>query len=355
MLTRRIDPTAVPSGARIRLPSRRKIGALEISRIVIFEIAMSSMCAPSTDSSARPRDRSKTTFEIVIFRKSPSDSVPILMRPVGPSRSGRLFDGPLVSAVHQRADIVSAHQAVRDRDVLRRARESQRVRALQDDGVVVGRIDAAIGNPHIAARVQIDAVPVGVDGQVVDREIVHAGGQNSKVSAGQNRKIAQRHLAAELQRDRFVAASAAFPAHQGLAADQPAAEDRHVLQPLAPDQAVVEMAVSEILELVPLVGLGRIVCGGVGRRLQHGTGFELQREIAAQANRAGHVGSRRKVHRPAARRRRGIDRLIDGVPVRSLAIALRPERLHVEHAGAKLPREQPRRKRERRPSTLPIV
>ena len=88
MLTRRIDPTAVPSGARIRLPSRMKIGALEISRIVIFEIAMSSMCAPSTDSSARPRDRSKTTFEIVIFRKSPSDSVPILMRPVGPSRSG---------------------------------------------------------------------------------------------------------------------------------------------------------------------------------------------------------------------------------------------------------------------------
>src|SRR5271165_4328450 len=99
------------------------------------------------------------------------------------------------------------------------------------------------------------------------------------------------------------------------------------------------MAVTEVLELVPLVGLGRIVCGRVGRGFQHGTRFELQGQVAAQANRTGYVSSRWKVNRPAARRRRGIDRLIDGVAVWSLAIALRPERLHVEHAGAKLSRK----------------
>src|ERR1035437_6177889 len=272
--------------------------------------------------------------------------------PGGAVAVGGLFDGPLITAVHQGADVVAAHQTIGDGDVLRRARESQRVRALQDDGVIVGRIDAAIGNPHIAARVQVDAIPVGVDGQIVDREIVHAGRQDSEVPAGQNRKIAQRHLAAEFQGDRFVAA-ATSPARQGLPADQAAADDRHVLQSFTPDQTVVEMAVSEILKLVPLVGLGRIVGGRVGRCFQRATRFELQGEIAAQANRPGHVGSRREIHRPAARRRRGIDRLIDGAPVGSLAIALRPERLHVEDASAELLRKQPRRQREYRPACCP--
>ena len=215
--------------------------------------------------------------------------------------------------------------------------------ALEHDGVVVGRIDAGIGDAHIAAGVQVDAVAIGVDRQVVDREIIHAGGQDPEVSAGQNRKIAQRHVAAEFQRDGFVAAAAAFAARQCLAGDQAGADDRDILQSLAPDQAVVEMAVSEILKLVPLVGFGRIVSGRVGGCFQPWTGLELQGEIAAQANRAGDIGSRREIHGPAARSRGGIDRLVDGVAVGRLAVALRAERLHVEYAGAKLPRKQPRR------------
>ena len=38
--------------------------------------------------SARPRERWNTTFEIVMFLNPPFDSVPNLIRPVGPSRSG---------------------------------------------------------------------------------------------------------------------------------------------------------------------------------------------------------------------------------------------------------------------------
>jgi len=36
IVTRRIEPMGVPSGARIRLPSRMKMGAFETSRMVMF-------------------------------------------------------------------------------------------------------------------------------------------------------------------------------------------------------------------------------------------------------------------------------------------------------------------------------
>ena len=51
------------------------------------------------------------------------------------------------------------------------------------------------------------------------------------------------------------------------------------------------MAVAEILVLVPLVRLGGIVGGGIRRRFDDGPGVELQGDVAAQANRAGEVGS----------------------------------------------------------------
>src|SRR5207244_2964734 len=70
-------------GPRTRLPSRRKIGELLMSRIVILLIVTSSSNPPSTVSSASPRQYSKTQFEIVIFFKLPLDAVPNLMRPVG--------------------------------------------------------------------------------------------------------------------------------------------------------------------------------------------------------------------------------------------------------------------------------
>jgi len=88
METRRSAPTGVPAGPRIRLASRRKIGAFDTSRIVTFDTVTSSSVAPSTVSSASPRERTNTTFEMVMLRNAPFDSVPSLMRPVGPSRSG---------------------------------------------------------------------------------------------------------------------------------------------------------------------------------------------------------------------------------------------------------------------------
>src|ERR1017187_5174421 len=111
MFTRRMEPTGVPSGARIRLPSRRKMGALETSRMVMLDIAMSSICAPSTDSRARPRERSKTTLEMTMLRKSPSDSVPILMRPALKIAQQDAALRRNLKAAIQRDDVVQTLQA----------------------------------------------------------------------------------------------------------------------------------------------------------------------------------------------------------------------------------------------------
>src|ERR1700722_3444367 len=54
-------------------------------RMVILLTATSSSGPPSTVSSASPRQLSKTQLLILIFLKPPLDSVPNLIRPVGPS------------------------------------------------------------------------------------------------------------------------------------------------------------------------------------------------------------------------------------------------------------------------------
>ena len=64
-----------------------KIGLLPHSRIVRLATAIPSMLPPSTASNARPRQWSKTQLAIVMFLNPPEDSVPHLMRPVGPPPS----------------------------------------------------------------------------------------------------------------------------------------------------------------------------------------------------------------------------------------------------------------------------
>ena len=91
MITRFSVPIGLPSGARMRLPNRMKMGALMMSRIEMLVTVMSSSMAPSTVSSASPWHPSNTQFEMVMLRKPPSDSVPNLMRPVPPPCGANLL------------------------------------------------------------------------------------------------------------------------------------------------------------------------------------------------------------------------------------------------------------------------
>ena len=87
---------------------------------------------------------------------------------------------------------------------------------------------AAIRDTHIPAAIDIHAVTVRINLQIVDCEIVDTGRQNSEVPAVQNGKVAKQHISAILQRDRFVRDPSVFGHRPG----SPAAA-----QPLTPDQA----------------------------------------------------------------------------------------------------------------------
>ncbi len=98
--------------------------------------------------------------------------------------------------VEVRALIVAGDLAVGDRHVLSRARSAESIGALQDDRIIVRRVDRAIGDAHVAAAIDVDAIAVGVDLDVVDGEVVHAGRQDAEVAAHQEGHIAYDDVAA---------------------------------------------------------------------------------------------------------------------------------------------------------------
>ena len=102
-------------------------------------------------------------------------------------------------------DIAAGHVTVGDGDVFRRAQTAEGVAALQADAVIPGRIHAAIGNAHVVAAINVHAVAVGVELDIVDGEVVHAGGEDGKVAAVQDGDVAEDDVVAVLQADRLVA------------------------------------------------------------------------------------------------------------------------------------------------------
>ena len=107
-------------------------------------------------------------------------------------------------AVEESAFDIAADLTIRNRDVLSRARVTECVGTLWADCVIERRVDQAIRNAHVLARVDVDAVAVRVDLHVVDRQVIHTRGENREVAAMENRYVANQHIATKLQRDRFV-------------------------------------------------------------------------------------------------------------------------------------------------------
>src|SRR5712691_3414119 len=99
--------------------------------------------------------------------------------------------------IKKRAFVIAADLTVGDGDVLGRARITKRERALRANSIVKGRVDCAIRNPDVAAGINVDAVAVSVDLQIVDGEVVDAGGENCKVAAMQDRNITNDDVATE--------------------------------------------------------------------------------------------------------------------------------------------------------------
>ena len=85
------------------------------------------------------------------------------------------------------------------------ARVAERVAGLGADAVVPGRVDGAVGDADVLAAVDVHAVAIGVDVEVVDGEVVDAGEQQAEVAALEDGEVAQQDVAAVLEGDGLVA------------------------------------------------------------------------------------------------------------------------------------------------------
>jgi len=259
--------------------------------------------------------------------------------------AGGLVSGPdeFESGVEERALLVAAGDvAIGDRDLIGGAGIAEAERTFEADAVIPGRIDAAIGDANVAAAVHINAVAVGVNLQVVESEIVHAGGQNGEVAAMQDGEIAQGDVVAIFQADGFIADAGgerrvAGAAAETFAPDQSVAQDGKIVDVFAPDEAVVPVAVAEVLISIPGIGLGGIVAAGAG---SWGIGGEDGRartekkiHVAAQVDGETEIRTARKDDRASAGSRRGVNRPVNGGSVGRFTVAFGSEGFHVELSG----------------------
>ena len=99
------------------------------------------------------------------------------------------------------------------------------------------------------------------------------------MAAVRNRNVADGHVMAELEGHGLV--GAAVVASQRTTGNQAASGDGDVFDAVAPDQAVVPVAMARILVLRELVRLGGVVGRRVGNRFQGGARFDVQRDAAA--------------------------------------------------------------------------
>ena len=102
------------------------------------------------------------------------------------------------------------------------------------------------------------------------------------MAAVRNGDVAQQHVVTELESDGFVPSRAALAAGESFPGDAPSADDGDVFEILSPDEAVMKVAVAEVLILVPLIGFWDVVTGGVGTGFEHRAAVDLEGDVAAE-------------------------------------------------------------------------
>src|SRR5215471_17228241 len=249
------------------------------------------------------------------------------------------------AAVKQRPDLVGTGDVtIGDCDILGRACISEGKRAFQADRVVPRRVHTAVCDAYVATAIDVDSVTVGVDLEIINRQVVDPRRQNSEVSAGKHRKIAQDDVAAVLEGDRLVADAWRFldrkieivmPARQPASPYESGPENGDVVDVLTPDQAVVPVVMAKILKCFPRhIGFGWIVAGygSVARSVgcqDRGALIEVECHGAGQAKRVARVGAGRDIHRTTLAAC-GCDGPVDRRRIYVLAVTYRAEATNVK-------------------------
>ena len=195
------------------------MGQEMMSRMVMLETVMSSSSAPSTVSRARPWQPSKTQLEMVMLMNPPLDSVPHLMRPVPPILPRSVVPSNFLKVPSRTVPRVAAgDEAVGDGDVLGGPVVAEGEGGLGADAVVPGRVDGAVGDADVLAAVDVHAVAVGVDLEVVDGEVVDAGEEEGEVASLEHGEVAELDVAAVFEADGLVAYAGLFRLVHGVVA-----------------------------------------------------------------------------------------------------------------------------------------
>jgi hypothetical protein len=170
-----------------------------------------------------------------------------------------------------------------------------------------------------------------LDGDAVELHPVAAVGDDREVTGLPERHVGDVDVPAELERQHLVAL-ARRDVLAGLqlagAVDHALAGEVDVLDVLAPQQRVAEVAVPEVLVLGVRVGLRR-VDAAAGRHDPRAL-LDVDGDVALEVDRAGQVRARRDLDCAVPGLARRGDGLVDGDRVDRLAVALRAVVLDVE-------------------------
>ena len=164
--------------------------------------------------------------------------------------------------------------AVGDGDVLGWPVVAESEAGFRADAVVPRSVDEAVGDAYVLAAVDVHAIAVGVDLEVVDGEVVDAGEQHPEVAALEDGEVAQYDVAAVPEADGLVAGAGLFGDVSGIstacgavrAEAQPLAPEKawpgdgEVADAVAPKQRVAPVVVAPILVGFPRrVRFGRVI------------------------------------------------------------------------------------------------
>ncbi len=194
-------------------------------------------------------------------------------------------------------------------------------------------VNAAIGDCGVAAAVDVDAVTVGIHGDIVDGHIITAGDEDREVSAMEDGDVADEDVFAKLESNsligRIVRPASTRPsagpgtcggevslAKSGIippfkccktiplieasihadhiaAVDHALAGDGDIREVFAPDEAVVKVSVARILIGGAFEFFGVVVGVRIERRSKDSaTGIQMEVDIALHVDGTAKVGSR---------------------------------------------------------------
>ena len=228
--------------------------------------------------------------------------------------------------------------------MLRQHRLLQCIGTFQHQRVIVGRIDFAVGDGQVFAAVDVNAVAVGVDSNIVHRTQVAARQDDGKVATLIDRHIPDKDVAAKLQRDGLVAradvttlqiaCALRVPSGQSFTVNHSTSGDGYVFLTDGVDETVLEISVATVLigRSFPLL---RLVVGlHLSRSSENlSTDGEVQFHMALQADAATEIGAGRQYHSTTTLRHTAVNGSIDGMVVERLTVAYRTEVLHIVILG----------------------